>query len=321
MWGDDVIFTLSIVFVLPLPWCTHSLYNCHQALNQAWTVANGSIFSQASANPCMSNTPQHGPAQVRLVNVYSSAASIELFLNETSLGRQHILNPGFGSPSYGTWSSVPWGTGTLRAVALDVSNNTVAVHVRAPVGPVVAVRLSLDAPNEATGTGTRLLLNGEDAALVRAEFVDVAGQVVNDANNSVVFSIVSGPARVVGTHNGDPTNHINNHSPSNQAYHGLARAVLMVTLHACGSPSERRRLVLLNPETSVVTGSETTLTNRKHAALLHPDANLAAVPTAVVVQASSPGLPPSVLTIPLSVDPADAVLAVAARSLQPVIIH
>ena len=84
--------------------------------------------------------------------------------------------------------------------------------------------LSLDAPSVITGTGRALLLDGQDAGLVRATIVDAGGQLVADATHNVTFAVVSGPGRIVGAHNGDPQCHEPNQVPWHSAYHGLVRA-------------------------------------------------------------------------------------------------
>ena len=173
------------------------LYYCHVAPNQQWTVSNGAVVSATGV--CMSNTQAHGVGEYRTIHVYSSAPVVELRANNVPLGRQSPIAPSFGSPSYATWAHVHWPAGTtLQAVALDQHNTTLAIDARPPVGRVVAVALSLDCPTELSGTGSRVLLDGQDVALVRAAFVDAAGLVDNDANNSVTFSVVSGPGRIVG---------------------------------------------------------------------------------------------------------------------------
>ena len=59
--------------------------------------------------------------------------------------------------------------GTLTAVARDASGADVATASRhTNVLATSSLSLTLDAPNRATGTGSALLLDGQDAALLRA---------------------------------------------------------------------------------------------------------------------------------------------------------
>ena len=88
--------------------------------------------------------------------------------------------------------------GTLTAIAKDGKGNHVATDVRHTNGRAAKLALSLDAPSKATGTGEALLLDGHDAALVRASIVDADGRVMHMATNNITFTVLSGPGRVQG---------------------------------------------------------------------------------------------------------------------------
>jgi hypothetical protein len=148
-----------------------------------------------------------------------------------------------------------------------------------------------------TGTGGALLLDGQDAALLRASVVDGAGRVVHLASHNISFRIVSGPGVVQGTHNGDVHSHLPNDSPWYPAYHGLVRAVVRVTSVAGRPPAERALLSTIDvhgPCASSVTAES---------------GNAPADP--IVVEASTPGFAPVRVSIPTSTDPKERVLAVA----------
>ena len=83
--------------------------------------------------------------------------------------------------------------------------------------------LSLDVPSAATGTGTALLLDGQDTALVRCSIVDAAGHLVRDAADVVTFGVASGPGAVVGVHSGQVR------SPAGQTV--LNMALIQSALH------------------------------------------------------------------------------------------
>jgi hypothetical protein len=58
----------------------------------------------------------------------------------------------------------------LTAVGLDASGRVVlATHSVFTSGAAVGLRLLLDAPAETSGTGSSLLLDGQDVAMLRAE--------------------------------------------------------------------------------------------------------------------------------------------------------
>ena len=52
-------------------------------------------------------------------------------------------------------------------VATDAAGKRVATAERHTNGKKAALHLSIDAPNPATGTGSKLILDGHDAALLR----------------------------------------------------------------------------------------------------------------------------------------------------------
>lgn len=68
---------------------------------------------------------------------------------------------------------------------------------RTTAGEAAAIVLSVDCPSPVTGTGDALLLDGQDAGLVRATIVDSNGHFVAHGSNNISFSIVSGPGRIM----------------------------------------------------------------------------------------------------------------------------
>eukprot|EP01052_Picozoa_sp_SAG31_P046098 SAG31_NODE_8678_length_1407_cov_2.000000_3_plen_122_part_01 len=88
--------------------------------------------------------------------------------------------------------------GNLTAVAYDGDKVAVAHTTRLTSGEATKIELSIDVPSAETGTGTALVLDGSDTALLRASILDAAGVVVHMASHNVSFRVVSGPGRVVG---------------------------------------------------------------------------------------------------------------------------
>ena len=116
----------------------------------------------------------------------------------------------------------------------------------------------------------------------------------------VTYTVVSGPGRVLATHNGDSANHQPNLSPWHSSYGGLTRGIIQTTTDA-GTPAwHRRRLLQIDAEANLRT---------KIADL--DDLNAATAATGIVVQVSNPGLTSATITIPVSADPAAGVLASA----------
>ena len=122
--------------------------------------------------------------------------------------------------------SIPYKDGTLTAVAFDSHGKEVKrFNRRTPGNKAVKLVLSIDVPSLSTGTGEKLVLDGEDVAMIRAEILDENGNVLNGANNNVTFEVKSGPGKIWGTHNGDPANVKPSDSTWTNAYQGLARAI------------------------------------------------------------------------------------------------
>jgi hypothetical protein len=186
----------------------------------------------------------------------------------------------------------------------------VGVHTIIAPGAPAAIRLSIDAPNVSKGTGSALLLDGQDVALLRAEVVDTQGNLVTGTNASsavnITFAVTAGPGRVIASHNGDPTCHTPNLSPWHTAFHGLVRGIVQVTHDAASFVQHRHRL----REIDLDGNRRTTI-----AAALQEGEKAGPTPTSIEVAASSLGLATGMISIPVSTDAAKhSVLAAAADS-------
>ena len=234
------------------------------------------------------------------VQVFSDLPVIELFFNGRSLGSAPC-RPG----SYASFPGVPFTAGNLTAVGRQSAGGAIlATHTQLAATAPASVELSLDAPSVATGTGTALLLDGHDAGLVRATIRDAKGRIVPLGDNVITFAVQSGPGKVVGVHNGDAKSHEPQVASSRRAYHGLARAVVKVTIDSASAPSAELALLATGIETALGDGESTVRID--HASdSMHPD---------IVVIATSPGLKMGRVVIPVSSDAKHSVLAVAAAS-------
>ena len=187
----------------------------------------------------------------------------------------------------------------LTAVCIGADGAPTASGTILQPGTASAIRLLLDAPSVATGTGTTLFLDGHDAAMLRAEIVDSAGTVVGNSSANVSFAVTAGPGRVIATHNGDNACHEPNHASWHSAYAGLVRGIVQVTEHRAGSLHERALLAAISME------------------IAHTAVPLdAAAPSSITVVASSPGLASATVEIPVSQRPEHSVLATATSSLE-----
>jgi beta-galactosidase len=72
---------------------------------------------------------------------------------------------------------------------------------------------------------SRITADGADLAVIAAQVLDHAGNPVPTAGQRLHFAL-SGPARLLGTGNGDPTDHDPDNAPDRRAFNGLAQALV-----------------------------------------------------------------------------------------------
>eukprot|EP00118_Oscarella_pearsei_P001518 m.7665 g.7665 ORF g.7665 m.7665 type:complete len:973 (+) comp19344_c0_seq1:163-3081(+) len=235
-------------------------------------------------------------ADKRTIQVYSNAPTVTLYVNGASQGAQNTTYR-----KWTEWQNVAYAPGNLTAVAMSSSGGEVARHTVETSGEAASIRLDVDVPSKVTGTGTALLLDGQDAGLIRATILDAKGRVVRSASHNVTFRVVSGPGRIIGVGNGDPMCHEPNTVPWRSAFHGLARAIVQVTEHGSGSRSHRKRLAEIDRD------------GGKRTRILGVEGWAEPAAESIVVEATAEGLSSANVTIPVSTDPADGVLSVAAK--------
>ncbi len=130
------------------------------------------------------------------VYVVSSAAKVELFVNDRSLG--------FGEQSNQflfTFKDVVWQPGTIKAVGYDATGRKLSEDSKQTAGEAVAIRLT---PHLGP---LGLRANGQDVALVDVEVIDAKGRRCPTALNLIDFSI-SGPAEWRGGIAQGPDNYV-----------------------------------------------------------------------------------------------------------------
>lgn len=121
----------------------------------------------------------------------TNAEEVELFLNGASQGRKATPKG-----SHLRWT-VPYAPGTLEAVGYAAGKEVSRTRVETTGAPA-AVRLTTER--------TTLGADGEDVAMVTVAVVDAQGRTVPDAGDRVSFGL-TGPGRILGVGNGDPTCH------------------------------------------------------------------------------------------------------------------
>ena len=125
------------------------------------------------------------------VRALSNCDEVELFLNGRSLGRQTMKRA-----SELKWS-VPYAPGTLSARGFKAGQVVAETKVETTGAPA-AVQLTADRP--------AIDADGEDLAIVTVAIADAQGRIVPVAGNPVSFDL-TGPGRIIGVGNGDPSSH------------------------------------------------------------------------------------------------------------------
>jgi beta-galactosidase len=124
--------------------------------------------------------------------VYSNCKSVELFLNEKSLGKQTM-------PLYShlEWN-VSYEPGTLSAEGFDANGHLIAKTKEETTGEPAQIQLTSDRQT--------INADGEDVAVFTVSALDANGRLVPTAHNKIKFS-VEGKGRILGVGNGDPSCH------------------------------------------------------------------------------------------------------------------
>jgi beta-galactosidase len=166
------------------------------------------------------------------VNVYSSCAEVELFLNGRSLGKKTTNR---STKFMAAWD-VSYQAGKLVAVGYDGDkkvNTSVLTTATAPV----KIQLSADR--------IKLKADNEDLSYVTVELTDKNGNVNPRAENLVHFKI-NGPAAIVGVGNANPESLESYQLLQRKAWHGKCLVIIKTT----GKPGN----ITLSAESAGVTG-------------------------------------------------------------------
>ncbi|MGC3989752.1 MAG: DUF4982 domain-containing protein [Chthoniobacteraceae bacterium] len=149
----------------------------------------------------------------------SKVASVELFLNGHSLGRQSNPTDGF----IYTFADVAFAPGSLKAVGYDSARKPLVQHQLKTAGPATAIRLTPHVGPQG------LLANGSDVAFFDVEVVDAQGNVCPTDQARIDFAL-NGPAIWRGGVNEFKPGSINNSYLDTEC--GVNRVFLRSTLQA-----------------------------------------------------------------------------------------
>ncbi|MEO8369748.1 MAG: beta-galactosidase GalA, partial [Candidatus Solibacter sp.] len=169
--------------------------------------------------------------------VHSNMDRVELFHNGQSLGAKEM-----SQDQHLAWL-VKYAPGTIEARGFK-DGKQILIAKRETTGPAAKLVLR---PNR-----QELSADGEDAAVFAVEVQDAQGRTVPVTENQVTFRI-AGPGTVIGTGNGDPTNHEPDGGPARKAFAGLCMAIVQSTKSA-GSIRVEATSPGLTAATATVTG-------------------------------------------------------------------
>lgn len=147
-----------------------------------------------------------GAGERRNVHVFSNCDEVELFVNGKSFGKQAMEQDG-----YLKWEGVTYAPGELSAKGYQ-NGGVVKEEIIKTTGAPAQVKLSVD-------------FKQNNIAVIRAEVQDKEGLIVPDSCNELSFEIGAG-AKLLGSSNGDPSDHTNGKSSKRRVFHGLAQVVV-----------------------------------------------------------------------------------------------
>ncbi|CAD0017716.1 unnamed protein product [Aureobasidium pullulans] len=150
--------------------------------------------------------------QVTPVHVFTSGDEAELFLNNVSMGRQHLDQYEYRL----RWDKITYEPGELHVVSYKAGKLWAEATVRT-TGPAVSLRLTADRQS--------ISADGVDLSYITADVLDSQGSVVPTANPEIEFS-VSGSGEIIATDNGDPADLVAFTSTNRKAFSGKALAIV-----------------------------------------------------------------------------------------------
>ena len=153
--------------------------------------------------PSSWNWPGKEGREIRVI-AFSNAGQVELLLNGRSLGTKDMPHDG-----HVEWQ-VPYEPGELSAKAYT-DGKTVAADKVSTTGEPARIVLTSDR--------TSLHADREDAVVVAVSLLDEKGRVVPNADKRVTFHL-TGAGRVIGTGNGNPTDHDPDRAENRNTFHG-----------------------------------------------------------------------------------------------------
>jgi beta-galactosidase len=189
---------------------------------------------------------------------FTNCDRVELFVNGASAGAQDVKKD-----SHLAWK-VPYAPGAIEARGTRARSTALGAGPSSPLGagqPLVARRETTGAPAKIVLRPDRpkISANGEDVSVVEVQIVDAQGRVVPTADNEVAFTI-SGPGRIIGVGNGDPSSHEADRASSRHAFNGLAMAIVQATKTSPSTGSGQAGETRLEASSPGLAGGSLTIT-------------------------------------------------------------
>ncbi len=148
--------------------------------------------------------------QTILVRCFSNFKEVELFLNGKSLGKK-TMQPN----QYLDWQVI-YAPGVLSAKGY-AGGKVIAETKVETTGAPVSIQLATDR--------TTVNADGQDVSVVTVSVVDALGRVVPVADNLIRFEL-SGPGKIIGVGNGDPSSHEADKAKERKVFCGLAQVIV-----------------------------------------------------------------------------------------------
>jgi len=146
------------------------------------------------------------------IEVYSNCSEVELFLNDTSLGKK----PCSRETEFITRWTVPWQPGALRAVGYDNQNEMTSSELRT-AGEVVRIQLTADRD--------KITADGQDLSFITVELVDENGFRNPKTQNLVEFDL-QGPGTIAAVGSSNPLGSESFRLPRRKAYQGRCQVII-----------------------------------------------------------------------------------------------
>ncbi|MEO1053484.1 MAG: glycoside hydrolase family 2 TIM barrel-domain containing protein [Bacteroidota bacterium] len=150
--------------------------------------------------------------------VYANTDSVELFLNDQSLGKKKMK----GKMNL-EWQ-VPYTPGVIKAVG-TTNGKVVTEAQQVTSGKPSKIELSVDKES--------ITPDGVSCIHIEAHVLDENGNLIPYANNLINFDI-NGPAQIIGVENGDPLDHSPHKVNYRKAFNGMCLAIIQSN----GQPGE-----------------------------------------------------------------------------------